>query len=92
MEKRTLLAIALSLAILLIYQYFFLKTTPPPVTEKPVAEKGAVQESAKPPMPSTQSVASVPVPAVVAGPAKEVTVDNELMTAVFLSGLSMMVR
>ncbi|MFO0752467.1 MAG: membrane protein insertase YidC [Thermodesulfovibrionales bacterium] len=78
MEKRTLLAITISVAILIVYQYFFAKQAAPP---QPAPGKGAVQETTPSPSPAPLPSRAA-VPAESAEKAKDVTVENELFTAV----------
>ncbi len=82
MENRTLIAIVISIAILIGYQYFFIKTTPPaPTQTQAPAEEQAKEESGKAP-----AVAPPQSPQTeIAGEEKTVTVDNDLYTAVFTS-------
>lgn len=81
MDKRMLLAIALSLAILIGYQYFFMPPqTPQPVLEPPTHKTGEAvqkQEGAK-------SAAPL-IPAAASSAEKNVTVDTELYSAVLSS-------
>ncbi len=81
MEKRTLLAIAISIAILLIYQYFFLKPAAPPEAGPGIvkeAPKGEVKQA------SAAPAAVIPAPDVTEAE-REVVVDNDLYTATFSS-------
>ncbi len=81
MEKRTLLAIALSIGILLVYQYFFLKPAAPPG-----AGSGIVKESAKEEVKQSSATPSVLIPKTdVTEAEREVVVDNDLYTATFSS-------
>ncbi|MCX7981918.1 MAG: membrane protein insertase YidC [Syntrophales bacterium] len=82
MDKRTILAIVLSLAVIIIYQMFFFKPpvkhpTPPPAKE---AEK-AKETRLLPPKPTPEVMASVPK----TGEEKQVTVETPLYRAVFSS-------
>ncbi|MFA5845840.1 MAG: membrane protein insertase YidC [Thermodesulfovibrionales bacterium] len=81
MDKRTLIAIILSIAILVGYQYFFIKPVPPkPVTEQAKTAQGEEkkQEAVKP-------VSVLPsMPAVPSGE-KEIKVETDLYSAIFSS-------
>jgi YidC/Oxa1 family membrane protein insertase len=80
MDKRTLLAIVLSLAVLLIYQMFFAK---PPAPRQVPAGTDAVSEAVvQPAVPQKITVAKKPV-ARKQVPAKEIKVETPLYTAVF---------
>lgn len=87
MDRNLLLAIGLSIAVLLGYQYFFAKPAPPPTEQAaPVkaaetAEKKQEQAAA----PAKPASASVPVPArsVTAAVEKEIVVETDLFKAVF---------
>ncbi len=81
MEKRTLLAIALSIAILLVYQYFFLKPAAPPS-----AGSGVVKESAREAVKQSSAAPSALVPKPdVTEAERDVVVDNDLYTATLSS-------
>ena len=94
MEKRTLLAITLSIAILIVYQYLFMKPAAPP---SPVPGKGTVQEPAQSAGGKAPAATAgpAPAPAVPLPPAavlaeggenvKDITVENELFTTVLTS-------
>ncbi|HPJ96138.1 MAG TPA: membrane protein insertase YidC [Syntrophales bacterium] len=91
MEKRTLLAIALSVVVVFAYQFFF---APKPMPRQPAAPPGAIEaphQQAKTPQPATDTAAA-PAPAEKstrtavaqkAGLEKDVTVDTPLYRAVF---------
>lgn len=82
MDKRTLLAIALSMAILLGYQYLFVTPTPPP----PAPDKQAAQAPAKEtPAAAAPAAVSPGPPGAVSGPEREVIVENNLYRAVLTS-------
>ncbi|MFZ5996282.1 MAG: membrane protein insertase YidC [Nitrospirota bacterium] len=85
MEKRTLVAIVLSIAILLAWQYFFVPQTPPAPQQK-AAQEQARQEAAKAPsaVPAAPAMAPLP-PTDTASPEKEIKVENNLYAAVFTS-------
>lgn len=92
MDKRTFLAIALSLAVILIYQVFFMKQ-PEQKTTQPVPAKEATTNLANVPSPVAPSgqafapakLAQAKTPVPVAEPEKMVTVETPLYTAVFTS-------
>lgn len=86
MDNRTLLAIALSMVILLGFQYIFSKTAapPPPAADRPAAPAPAPQQR-ETPAPAPSGAAAARPPAASAAPEKEVTVENNLYTAVFTS-------
>ena len=79
MEKRAVIAVALSIAVYLVFSYFF---PPPPQGGKgePVAQQRV--SSARQVVPA---VAASPAPAPTVAAAQEVTVDTPLFTAVFTS-------
>ncbi|MBI3592332.1 MAG: membrane protein insertase YidC, partial [Nitrospirae bacterium] len=78
MEKRTLLAIIISVAILIVYQYFFVPATPP-VTNQGAVKPAVKEEERKAPAPVLLPKADV------AAAEKDVTIENELYTAVLSS-------
>jgi len=80
MEKRTLLAITISIAILLAYQYLFLKPAVPPSTVGNTSGVTVNQEVKQAPVaqPAVQKTEFT-------GPEKEVVVDNDLYSATFSS-------
>lgn len=81
MDKRTLLAIMLSLIILIGYQYFFVKPPMPPVTQEEAA-KDPVKEEATP----AHRVVAAEIPKTDAvAVEREVRVESDLYTAVFTS-------
>jgi YidC/Oxa1 family membrane protein insertase len=85
MEKRALLAVALAFAILLAYQFFFVKPEPQRFQKRPAAtekEKPAPSEVQPSPAPAPPSVA-VPKAKALPFEEKEVTVNTELYSAVF---------
>lgn len=82
MEKRTLLAIAISMAILLGYQYFFVK----PVVTPPVAGGNVVKEAVKEEVKQAPPAATVAgATTMTAGPEKDVVVENDLYVATLSS-------
>ncbi len=86
MEKRTLIALGLSFAILMIYQFLFVKPEPQKVPQQP---KTVEQEKSGAPLPESSPAA--PSSAVMAqkqkipSEEKEVRVETELYSAVFSS-------
>ena len=96
MDKRTLLAVVLSLGVLFIYQTYFVK---PPVNTQPASTKqetasapqqaaktpaGAAEKAAGPAAISTNLLAGRPVaPRVTAGTEKDIVVETPLYRAVF---------
>ncbi|MDP3111438.1 MAG: membrane protein insertase YidC, partial [Thermodesulfovibrionales bacterium] len=81
MDKRTLIAIILSIAILVGYQYFFIKPVPPkPVTEQAKTAQGEEkkQEAVKP-------VSVLPSMPAVPSEEKEIKVETELYSATLSS-------
>jgi YidC/Oxa1 family membrane protein insertase len=86
MEKRTLLAVALSVAILMVYQYFFVTPAAPPVDGKPAAEApakpGPIQAPATIPAPALPPLSTSAADRV---KEQEVTIDNNFYTAVLTS-------
>jgi YidC/Oxa1 family membrane protein insertase len=84
MDKRMLLAIILSIAILIISQYLFVKFVPQPVQEQKFVQETAREESksAQP----VQKATVTPIPKQEISKAKkEVRVETDLYTAVFTS-------
>jgi YidC/Oxa1 family membrane protein insertase len=90
MEKRALLAVALAFAILIAYQFFFVKPAPqkfqkqPAATEKEGKGETAQTEAQPSPVPSPQAVAVSKAKAL-PSQEKEITVETELYSAVFTS-------
>ena len=88
MDKRTILAVVLSLAVLFTYQMFFAK---PPVPPKavPVQEtkQASVDTAVKQPQPTPAVVVSKPAVKKVAinkeGPPRDIRVETGKYTAVF---------
>jgi len=86
MEKRALIALALSFVILLIYQFLFVKPVPQKVPQQPKAVEQANPESALP-----EASSAPPQPAVmshkqsISGAEKVIRVDTDLYSAVFSS-------
>ncbi|MDI6890518.1 MAG: membrane protein insertase YidC [Thermodesulfovibrionales bacterium] len=75
MEKRALLAIALTFIVLFLYQYFFIKPEPRQVQEKERVEKKEEPAPVKP--------VELPVPKRISPEEKEIRVETELYSAVF---------
>lgn len=91
--RNALLAIILSFLILFGYQYFFAEPIKPPATEEtttvdPVAESSAVDQTSGPQLTQQQipavtgSMVQPQTPAVPQRPAKKVSVETDLFTAV----------
>ncbi|MCE5311752.1 MAG: membrane protein insertase YidC [Nitrospiraceae bacterium] len=85
MDNRTLAAVIISVAVLIGYQYFFVKPAPPqqPVQTKQapaeVKETKAAVEAKKPAAPAKAAVPEI------TGTEKEIVVENSLYKAVFTS-------
>ncbi|MEW6001448.1 MAG: membrane protein insertase YidC [Nitrospirota bacterium] len=75
MEKRTLLAIALAFAILLVYQYFFIKPETQKIRKPVKVEK---KEEAKPVAPVERVI-----PEIMPSEEKEIRIETDLYSAVF---------
>jgi YidC/Oxa1 family membrane protein insertase len=91
MDKRTLLAIVLSVAVVIAYQTFFMK---PPVKQPELAPPTAATDAKKPlpvaPAPADHQTATSKItrpltPAPIAAPEKTITVETPLYTALFTS-------
>jgi YidC/Oxa1 family membrane protein insertase len=89
MDKRTILAIVLSLAVLLVYQIFFVK---PPVPQKGASSQtpaGQIQQdkaAAPSPAAALTKAPAAPAPKAAAGPLtppRDITVETDHYTAVF---------
>lgn len=83
MEKRALIAVAISFAILLAYQFFFLKTEPVNVQQQPKTEE--MEKSVSPahePTPSAPSPVALS-PKGMPSAEEEIKVETELYSAVF---------
>ncbi len=87
MEKRTLLAIALSVVVVFIYQFFF---APKPTPKQPAKTPSAIEAPQQQAKTSTPALTPTPAEkstqtAIVqkAGLEKDVTVDTPLYRAVF---------
>ena len=80
MEKRALVAVAISFAILLIYQYFFVKPVPPQKVQNPqVVEQKSEPATAAPQVPPIK-VAPIKN---IASVEKDVRIETELYSVVF---------
>ncbi|MEW6162484.1 MAG: membrane protein insertase YidC [Nitrospirota bacterium] len=75
MEKRALLAIALTFIVLFLYQYFFIKPEPRQVQKKERVEKKEESVPVKP--------VELPVPKRIPPEEKEIRVETDLYSAVF---------
>ncbi len=82
MEKRALIAVAIAFAILLGYQYFFMKTEPQKVQQQPKVEEKAVS-SVQPSPAAAAPLNPVSQKRGVSAEEKEIKVDTELFSAVF---------
>ena len=86
MDKRTFLAIVLSLIVILTWQVFFAKKPPPKQPEPtqqetPVAGKPAVKETARAPLTPAQT--KTVLSQKVAAPEKDISIVTPLFTAIF---------
>lgn len=77
MEKKTLLAIALAFAVLLLYQYFFIKPEP-----QKVRKQAKVEEKEKS-IPKEPSEITIPKTKIISSEEKEIRVETDLYSAVF---------
>jgi YidC/Oxa1 family membrane protein insertase len=78
MDKKMLLAIILSIAILITYQYFFVKPVPQPMPQEKTAQETVKEE--------TKTTEAAPMPKTEVSVAeKEVRVESDLYTAVLTS-------
>jgi YidC/Oxa1 family membrane protein insertase len=86
MDKRTILAIVLSLAVLLVYQIFFIKPPVPQKAAKPQQPAGQVKKDETYVSAATAAVArseTKPVIAQPEAPPRDITVETSDYTAVF---------
>lgn len=83
MDKRMLLAIILSIAILVIYQYFFIKPVPQPVPQEKAVQETVKEETKKTEAAPKAAVASIPKTKTVSVVEKEVRVESDLYIIVF---------
>jgi YidC/Oxa1 family membrane protein insertase len=86
MDKRTILAIVLSLAVLLVYQIFFIKPPVPQKAAKPQQPAGQVKKDETYVSAATVAVArseTKPVIAQPEAPPRDITVETSDYTAVF---------
>jgi len=75
MEKRALIAIALSFLLLFLYQYFFIKPEPPQIQKKAEVVKKEEPAPVKP--------VELPVPKKTPAEEKEIKVETEFYSAIF---------
>ena len=93
MDKKTILAIALSLAVIIVYQVFFMKPqaqAPKPTPPAKEAPQAGLKTAPAPAVSSGQAIAPAKVTqgtiaASVAAPEKTITVETPLYTALFAS-------
>jgi YidC/Oxa1 family membrane protein insertase len=85
MDKRTILAIVLAFAVVIVYQFFFVKPVPqqPVPTKKEGQAAGTSVESKPPAFPATAVQAKPHTPPRVTIPAQEISVETPLYSAVF---------
>jgi YidC/Oxa1 family membrane protein insertase len=85
MDKRTILAIILSIAVLTVYQMFFMKTPEPQTPVPEQKESGiSIPTTGAPAAPGEgKRVDGTPLPKEAAAKAREVRVETPLYTAVF---------
>ena len=86
MDKKTFLAIALSLAVIMIYQYFFYKPPEPQKAQAPQQSSEQIKKEAAPAAGSVQPAAKSIQKAAVAkpeAPPRDVLVETPLYSAVF---------
>ncbi|HUN54182.1 MAG TPA: membrane protein insertase YidC [Smithella sp.] len=88
MDKRTILAVVLSLAVLFTYEYFFRPPVHPPkvapvLESKQASTDTAVKQSAPLPVETAQKYAAKQIIVKKEEPPKDITVDAENYTAVF---------
>jgi len=84
MEKRALIAVAISFIILLVYQYFFIKPVPQEIQKQPVVtekEKPVSEETKSSPVPAPSSLA---VSKTTGGPSeeKEIKIETEVYSMI----------
>ena len=80
MEKRALIAVAISFLILLVYQYFFVSPAPQKAGQQP-----KVEEQAKPATEEAKAASVAITPAKTTSEEKGINVETELYSAVFTS-------
>lgn len=90
MDKRTILAVVLSLAVLFLYQTFFVKPQPPQKTATPQQSADTIQKDSESTSAATRKKATVPEkPTTVEesakpeAPSRDILVDTPHYTAVF---------
>ncbi len=81
MDKRTLIAIILSIIVLVGYQYFFVKPVPP----KPVKEQAKTAQPEEKRQEAAKPVPVIPLMPAVPSGEKEIKVETDLYSAVFSS-------
>ncbi len=79
MEKRALIAVAISFVILLAYQYFFTPPAPPKVQQQPKVEEQAAQTPAE----AKATPLAVTPAKNIPSEEKEIRIDTDLYSAVF---------
>ncbi len=86
MEKNTLIAIALSVFVLIGFQFFMKETTPPPAAPQQQEPAKAEQQAPENGQPKSVPAAAVPTPKPAANaPEKTVTVENDFYKVVLSS-------
>ncbi len=85
MDKRTILAIVLAFAVVMIYQVFFVKPIPqkPPVPAQQEGQKAVEPSATKPPVQAAPARIRTLTPSKVAVPGQDITVDTNLYSAIF---------
>lgn len=82
MDRNVLIAIILSIAILIGYQFYTMQTAPPP----PKKEETALKETAQDPAAKPQPQINIPIiDKDIKGMEKDIMVENDLYSAVFTS-------
>jgi YidC/Oxa1 family membrane protein insertase len=80
MEKRALVAVAISFAILLVYQYFFVKPVPPQKDQKAQLVEQNTEPASVAPQPAPVKVAPAKS---ISSDGKDIRIETELYSAVF---------
>jgi YidC/Oxa1 family membrane protein insertase len=84
MDKRTILAVVLSLAVLLVYQFFFVKPPVPQKTSAPQQTASAIKKDTAPKMATPEKANTAKTAATKPeAPAREIKVETPHYTAVF---------
>jgi len=80
MEKRALIAVAISFIILLVYQYFFIKPVPQEIQKQPVVTEKEKPVSEEPKSSSVPAPSSLAVSKTTGGPSeeKEIKIDRSI--------------